>query len=94
MVLSVVFYAIILPVFIFVRDIIGIKNETVLSVIQFIIFLFVYGFVSIFVEIFANRINKKAMLLRKMHGGRDIAAEERHEDESSGLISLSISDKK
>lgn len=91
--LSVVFYALILPVFIFVRDVIGVTNEAVFSVIQFVIFLFVYGLVSIFVEVIAKRLNDKALLLRKMHGGRDIAAEELHEDESSGLISLSISDK-
>ena len=93
-VLSVVFYAILLPVFIFIRDVVGLNNETVFSAIQLIVFLLVYGFVAIFVEIVLKRMNEKAMLLRKMHGGRDIAAEELHEDESSGLISLSINDKK
>lgn len=39
-------------------------------------------------------MNERLMFLRKVNGGRDILAEERHEDESSGLISLSINDKK
>jgi hypothetical protein len=35
-------------------------------------------------------MNEKAMLLRKIHGGRDIVAEEMHD--ASGLISLSINE--
>ena len=93
-VLSIVFYAILLPVFIFVRDFAGINNEHVFNVIQIIVFMFVYLVVAVFVEIIVKKMNDRARLLRKAHGGRDIAAEEMHEDESSGLISLSINDKK
>jgi hypothetical protein len=53
----------------------------------------VYGFVSIFVDIILKKMNNRLLLKRKELGGRDIAAEERHEDEASGLISLSINDK-
>lgn len=94
LVLSIIFYAILLPVFILVRDFIGINNETVFNVIQFLVFLFVYGIVTVFVEFVLHRMNEKARVLQKARGGRDIAAEEMHEDETTGLISLSITDKK
>lgn len=93
-VLSVLSYALMLPLFLFFKEILGLENQVVFNIIQLIVFLFVYGFAAIFVEVIFKRMNDRLMFLRKSNGGRDVAAEERHEDESSGLISLSINDKK
>jgi|GEM_PF-7063462 len=93
-VLSVVVCGITLPIFIFIKDVVGLENELVLGLILLIGSLSVYGLVSISVESALKKINEKVLLLRKAHSGRDFAAEEKHEDESSGLISLSINEKK
>jgi hypothetical protein len=89
-----VFYAVLLPLLVIFKEFLGLANEVVFNIIQLVVFLFVYGFVAIFIEVIFKRMNDRLLFMRKANGGRDIAAEERHEDESSGLISLSISDKK
>ena len=93
-VLTILSYAILLPLLILVRDVLGFNNEVVFNLVQLLVFGFVYLFLAVIVEFVFKHYNDRLLRLRKENGGRDIAAEERHEDESSGLISLSISDKK
>jgi hypothetical protein len=93
LILSIVFYALLIPLFKFFRDFLGIDNQIVFNIINFAVFLFVYGGVSVLVNILLKKLNNRLLTARKEAGGRDIVAEERHEDEASGLISLSLDDK-
>jgi len=94
LVLTVVFYLLLLPLLIFFRDVLGLENEFVTNLLNILVFIIVYGFAAIILEIIFKQMNERLMILRKANGGRDIAAEERHEDDSTGLITLSINDNK
>lgn len=92
LILTIASYALLLPLCIFIRDLLGFENQIIFNVLNIFVFLFVYGIVSILVSHILNKINNQLLRIRKEAGGRDIVAEERHEDES-GFISLSVKDK-
>jgi hypothetical protein len=92
--LTVCTYAMLVPVLIFLKEFLGIDNQAVFKLVDIVVFVIVYGIIAIVVEFVFGRLNDRLRAARKQAGGRDIAAEEAHEDDATGLISLSIKDEK
>lgn len=93
-VLSLIAYGLLFSVFSVLDEYFGIDDEITLRLIKIAVFAIVYKLVSVVVEKYSNSANAQLRAFRKENGGRDIAAEEAHEDEVSGMISLSLNDRK